>query len=214
MCLQVCSHIQNCRAAGAIVHGPIINFVAVDGRADAHVIDVRGEDHVFIFQRGIGAGKFGNQVRGFDGTGFDGRFGAERNRERKMWQRLAVFAERGDFRESVAGTREEFFGGGGIAGDTNLLTGSFQEFGIGKVHGRLVVVRGNPRPGNVHRGGIENGDGTDDAGCMKRFPAFACGLVVRGESGGNVRWRTGEIDNDFPVEVEAGEFIEILFRNF
>ena len=80
MCLQVCSHIQNCRAAGAIVHGPIINFVAVDGRADAHVIDVRGEDHVFIFESGVGTGKLGDNVGGFDGTGFDGRFGAERNR--------------------------------------------------------------------------------------------------------------------------------------
>ena len=34
---------------------------------------------------------------------------------------------------------------------------------------------------------------------------------MRGKSGGNVRGRAGEIDDDFSFEVEAGEFIEILF---
>ena len=45
---------------------------------------------------------------------------------------------------------------------------------------------------------------------MQRLPAFAGGLIVRSEGRGNVRWRTREVDNDFPLQVETREFIEIF----
>src|SRR5229473_3379959 len=35
--------------AGAVVHGAVVDAIAVDGRADADVVDVRGEDDEFIF---------------------------------------------------------------------------------------------------------------------------------------------------------------------
>jgi len=37
---------------------------------------------------------------------------------------------------------------------------------------------------------------------------------MRGEGGGDIRGRASQIDGDFPLEVEAGQLIEILFRNF
>src|SRR5258708_25631938 len=48
---------------------------------------------------------------------------------------------------------------------------------------------------------------------MQEFPALASGLIVRGEGGGDVRGRAGEIDDDFAFQVESGELIEIFFLN-
>src|SRR3989442_5217687 len=45
---------------------------------------------------------------------------------------------------------------------------------------------------------------------MQRLPAFAGGLIVRSEGRGNVRWRTREVDNDFPLQVETRALIEIF----
>src|SRR5689334_8135710 len=114
-----------------------------------------------------------------------------------MRECYTVFAKRGDLGERMAGTCEEFFGGGGIKGGADLLAWSFEKFGIGEVHGRLIVVRGNAGPGNVHGGGIENVDGADGTGGVKRFPALARGLIMRGESGGNVLRRACELNRDF-----------------
>src|SRR5690349_3487387 len=131
-----------------------------------------------------------------------------------MRERLAIFAERGDFGEGVAGAGEKFFGGGGIESDADLFPWSLEEFGIGEVHGRLIVVRRNARPGNVHGCGIEYGDRADSAGGVKRLPALAGGLIMRGESGGDVLWRAGEVDSDFAIQIEAGGlvagFLELL----
>ncbi len=63
--------VHNESAAGAIVQSAVVNTIAVDGCADANVIDVRGEDDVFIFERWIGAGKFGDDVGGFERFGLD-----------------------------------------------------------------------------------------------------------------------------------------------
>src|SRR5207249_6587889 len=78
--------------------------------------------------------------------------------------------------------------------DLELLPWSFIELGTRKVHGRLIAIGGNARPGNVHRGGVENGDYAGDARCVERFPALACGLIVRGQRAGDIGGRTGEIE--------------------
>ena len=56
---------------------------------------------------------------------------------------LAVFAQGGDFRECMAGTREKLFGRCGVKGNAELLTSSFIELGIGEVHGRMIAIDGN-----------------------------------------------------------------------
>ena len=109
MRFQVRGDIHDERAAGAIIHRAVVNAIAVDGRADADVVDVRGENDEFIFESRIGAGELGNKVGGFESfSEYDGvRF--ERGGQRKMWKRLAVFAQSGDFRESMARASEQFF---------------------------------------------------------------------------------------------------------
>ena len=112
--LEAGSHVEDEGAAGAVVHGSVVNAVAVDGFSDADVIEVGGEHHVFIFQSGIAAGQFGDEVGRLHFGDFNFRLGCERNSQRKVWQRLAIFAERGDFFESVARSGKEFLGAGGI----------------------------------------------------------------------------------------------------
>ena len=41
-------HVHHQGTARAVVHGAVVNAVAVDGSADADMVDVRGEDHEFI----------------------------------------------------------------------------------------------------------------------------------------------------------------------
>src|SRR5260370_38618919 len=48
---------------------------------------------------------------------------------------------------------------------------------------------------------------------MQSFPALTGGLVVRGQSGGDVRGRAHKINSDFTLEVNAGQLIEIFFRD-
>ena len=50
----------------AIVHGAVVDAVAVDGLADAEMVHVRREHDVFIFQLRIGARQLGNDVGGLD----------------------------------------------------------------------------------------------------------------------------------------------------
>jgi hypothetical protein len=70
-------HVHLEGAAGTVVHGAVVNVVAVDGRADADMVDVRGEDDEFILESGIGTSEFGNNVRGFEGFGENDGVGFE-----------------------------------------------------------------------------------------------------------------------------------------
>ena len=214
MRFQAGGDVQDEGAAGAVVHGAVVNAVAIDGSADADVVDVRREDDEFIFQSRVAAGEFGDEVGGFDGGGLNDGVGLERNGQRKMRKGLAVFAESSDFGEAMAGACEKQFSRGGIEGYAELKAGSFVEFGVGKIHGGVIAVNGYARPGNVHGRGIGDGNGADGAGRLEGLPTFAGGLIVGGKRGGDVSGRASEIDYDFSFEVEAGKFIEIFFRNF
>ena len=55
--------------AGAIVERPVVNAIAVDGLADADVIDVSRQRYIFFFQLRITAGQLSNNVSGFDAAG-------------------------------------------------------------------------------------------------------------------------------------------------
>ena len=65
MSLEARGDVHHESTAGAVVHGAIVDAVAVDGRADADMVDVRGEDDEFVLEGGIGAGEFGNDIGGF-----------------------------------------------------------------------------------------------------------------------------------------------------
>src|SRR5499427_4781372 len=213
MRLEVCCHVENHRGARGIVHCSVVDAVAVDGSADADVIDVSGEYNEFIFERRIVAGQLGDDVVGGDvlrrnrSGGLEGSFKAE------MGKRLAIFGESGQIRKGVAGAGEEGFGGSRIENDPDIESLSLIEFGVGKVHGRLVVVGRNAGPWDVHGSGIGDGDQADSTRFAKRSPAFPDGLVMRRERARNVGGRTSEVDGNFAVQVEPREFVEAFFRD-
>src|SRR5882762_8586135 len=107
MRFEACGDVHDEGAAGSIIHGSVVDAVAVDGRADADVIDVRGKDNEFILENGIGAAEFGNDVGGFEDLGENDGLGFERSGQGEVRKRLAVFAQDGDFREGVAGASKE-----------------------------------------------------------------------------------------------------------
>ena len=186
MRFQVCCNIHYEGAAGAVIHRAVVNAIPVDGRADADVVYVCGENDEFILERRVGTRQFGDDVGGFERLReYDGiRF--ERNSQRKVRKRLAVFAQSGDFREGVAGAGEQLFGGSGVECYSQLLARSFIELGVGKIHRRVIAIDGNAWPGNIHGRGIHNRDGADGAGDAQRFPALSSGLVMRSKRSGNI----------------------------
>src|SRR5258708_27159303 len=79
MRLQARRDVRDQRAPRAVIHRAVVNAIAVDGRADADVGDVRGKDYKFILESGISAREFGNEVGGFDRLRENLGFGIERN---------------------------------------------------------------------------------------------------------------------------------------
>src|SRR5438132_5947753 len=189
MRFQVRRDIHHQGAAGAVIHRAVVNAIPVDGRADADVVYVRGENDEFILEGRIGTGKFADDVGGFERLREYDCIRFERGGQRKVRKRFAVFAQGSDFREGVAGTGEKLFGGSGVECYSQLLARGFIELGVGKIHRRVIAIDGNARPGNIHGRGIHNRDSADGSGSAQRFPALSSGLVMRSQRGGNVRRR-------------------------
>src|SRR5256885_7303564 len=206
--------IEEERAARSVVHGAVVEAVAVDGSADAEMIEMGGEYDEFIFEGGIGAGKFGDEVGGFDVARLDVNVGLDGSRERKSWKRLAVFRQCGEFGEGVAAAGEELFSGGRIEEEREFEAVGFVEFTSGQIHGRLRTIDGNARPGDVERCGIGDSDVADCTCGAEGLPAFTDGAVMRGEGGGNVGRRAVNEGHDFAGEILGSELIEIFFGNF
>ena len=53
------------RNARAIVHRSVINAVAVNRRADAQMVEMRPEDHIFILKHGVRAGQHADHILRF-----------------------------------------------------------------------------------------------------------------------------------------------------
>jgi hypothetical protein len=64
------------------------------------VVEVSGENDVFVFQNGITAGELSDQIGRFHLGNFNVRFRRDRLGQREVWQRLALFAQGGDLFES------------------------------------------------------------------------------------------------------------------
>ena len=62
MVLERRCHIQQQCAARAVIHGAVVNAVPIDGLTDADVVDVRGQNNVFVLQLGVVALQFRHQV--------------------------------------------------------------------------------------------------------------------------------------------------------
>ena len=64
--LQRAGDIEQQRAARAIVHGAVVDAIAIDRFANADMIDVRGQHNVFILELGIASGDPGHDVGRID----------------------------------------------------------------------------------------------------------------------------------------------------
>ena len=64
--LQRVGDVEHQRRSRAVVHGAVVNAIAIDGLADAEVVHVGREHDVLVLQLGIGAGQLGNDVVRFD----------------------------------------------------------------------------------------------------------------------------------------------------
>src|SRR5208282_5469192 len=210
MSFKVGGDVQQECAARAVVHGAVVDAVAVDGLADTEVVYVRRENDVFIFEGGIGAGKLGDDVGGFDFGGEDSDFRGEGRRHGEMRKRFTVFGESGNFREGVAGTGEELFGGSRIESDSQLQAVGFIKLRAGESHGGVIAVQGDAAPGNVHGGRVGDGDNADGPGTVQGFPTFGSGLIVGAEGSGNIGGRARDENDNLALEVEPGEFVEIV----
>ena len=77
MLLERRGNIEQDGDAGRVVHGAVVNAVAIDRLADAHVIDVRGQNYVFILQLRIVSRQAGHKIGRLHRLLFQFRFGLD-----------------------------------------------------------------------------------------------------------------------------------------
>ena len=66
MGFEVGRDVEKDGASARVVHGAVVEAVAVHGFADADVVEMRREDDEFVFEDRIGAGKFSDEIGGLD----------------------------------------------------------------------------------------------------------------------------------------------------
>src|ERR1700682_4375204 len=78
----------------------------------------------------------------------------------------------------------------------------------------MSPVERHAAPRNIHRRRIRNANDADCSRLSQRFPALSRGLIVGGQSRGNIRWRAAQQDRNFPLEIEPIEVVIVLLRDF
>ena len=98
------------RDAGGVVHGPVVDAVALDGLADAQVVEVGGDHDVLRLQRRVGPGStpttLGDARRAVSVT----TLGLQRLVQRETGQGLVGVGQRQQLGEAVAGAGEQRLG--------------------------------------------------------------------------------------------------------
>src|SRR5260370_21762561 len=172
-----------------------------------------GEHDIFVFQGGVAAWELGDEVDRLYFGDVDFRFRCERNGERKVRQRLAIFTKSRDFFKSVAGAGKKFLGARRIDGDIKLCGVGLVELGIVEIHAGMGAIERDAGPWDVHRGGVDQRNNSDGAGGAQQSPALGRGLVMRSERTRNLGGRSGKDHDDFAADVDAGEVVIILLGN-
>src|ERR1017187_8016672 len=62
--MQRVGDVKQQRRSGAVVHGAVVNAIAIDGLANSEVVDVRGQNNIFVLELRIGARQPGDDVVG------------------------------------------------------------------------------------------------------------------------------------------------------
>ncbi len=100
--------------AGSIVHGAVVNAVAIHRLAFSQMVEVRGDDDVFILQCGIGALTDADNVLRSDGSARNSCGGANLDRDGKVRQRPLFVGCVEHFFYTVAGFGEQIVRSCGI----------------------------------------------------------------------------------------------------
>ena len=155
-------------------------LVAIDGFADADVIDVRGEHDVFILELGVAARISGDDVGRFHLCCCQLSFGLNGNSQGETRHRLAVFGQRGNFLEAVAGAGKKRH----PLSPGLKYTASFSPaVSWNSASARSMLGRVRFSDMRDHGTSIEAGFGmrnhANRARCLERLPALGRRLVVR-----------------------------------
>ena len=107
--------------ARGVVHRAVVDVVAVDRRADADVIEVRGEHDVLVGQLGIAALHHADDVLRLDRLRLDRHRRLHRGRQREMRQRLALVGDLQHLGQRVPRALEQPLGLRRVERDRHLL---------------------------------------------------------------------------------------------
>src|ERR1035437_10185401 len=123
-------HLQNRRDSRRVVHGAVIDRVAIDRASHAHVIQVRRHDDVLVLQFRIRPRQHPHHVGRFQRFALHRRLGAQRSHQRKLGQRLVLPGELQYLVHRVAAPREKLIAALPRDRDRHLLTGGFLQLRI------------------------------------------------------------------------------------
>src|ERR1022692_4845244 len=116
----------------SVVHGAVVNGVAIDGASDAEVIEVRGHDDVLFLQLRVRPRQNTRHIGRLENFALHGRAGTQRAHQRKLGQRLFLRDEFQNLIHSVAAAVEELVAAAARDGNRRLLTGGFLQLRIGQ----------------------------------------------------------------------------------
>src|SRR5579871_864615 len=123
--------------AGGVIHRAVVDAVALDGAADTQMVEVSGEDYVFVLEFAVGAGEQAGDVGRLERITLDGGLGVEQGRERKLGERLIFPSQLLNLFEGVSAAGEELFRTARIDGDGDLLSLSLLQGRVGEDDGGL-----------------------------------------------------------------------------
>ena len=112
--------------AAGVVHGAVVDGVAVEFAADAEVVKVGGDDDVLVFKLWVGAGEEADDVAAFDlCRAVHSDAGLEGAGDDKVRERLALVSDGLELGQGVACAGEELVhaGGGEGGGEAHALGG-------------------------------------------------------------------------------------------
>ena len=203
---------QEC-ASGAVIHGSVVDAVAVNRLADANVVYMRGKHDILTLERRVGPFQLGYDIIGFDFVFDEFCLGADGQRERKSWQRLAFLRQGRNLLETVPGTRKQHLRMRWIEHDGGLFPFGFVKLLSLKIHAGMRAIERDPRPWDIHERRIWNRDDAHHTRRFQRLPALSCGLVVRGQRTGNGQRGAGNNHCNLSLELKAIEVVVAFFRD-
>jgi len=223
--LEQARHFDDGGDSRSVVHGAVIDAVAVHRAAHADVVQMRREDDIFVLQLAASR-RHAGQIGRFQRVVFEDGLRAQRSGKRKMRQRFVIARQCLDFGERMARSGEEFVRATGRDADRDTHSGGFRKVRIGQTNGGLrraasttAAARSTPGRGCVSAIGAaasagHDGGDADRAGIVQYPPPFRRGSEVRlhrrRRFGGA---RTVHIDGNLALQVEPGELIPMGLGN-